>query len=122
MEPFPVPGPPRGGNEPDHLATAADRSGHRLALLDDQPIRLPAQTPFEARDLISDDRRLIFAKPKGRSSTFGHLCTQAEVAAEMFLRHGERSEAGVPPGSRAGAGDQIKSRCPTARAGRARAP
>jgi uncharacterized protein (TIGR04141 family) len=77
-----------GGNEPDYLATAARRSGQRLALLDDQPIRLPEQTPFEACDLISDDGRLVFAKQKGRSSTFSHLCTQAEVAAEMFLRHG----------------------------------
>lgn len=77
-----------GGNEPDYLATAAERSRHRLALLDDQPIRLPGQTPFEACDLISDDGRLVFAKQKGRSSTFSHLCTQAEVAAEMFLRHG----------------------------------
>ena len=72
----------RGGNEPDYLATAADRSGHRLALLDDQPIRLPP-TQFEACDLISDDGRLIFAKLKGRSSTFSHLFTQAEVAADV---------------------------------------
>jgi uncharacterized protein (TIGR04141 family) len=77
----------RGGTEPDYVRTAAVRSGDRLVMLDDTPIQLPGETPFEACDLSADGGRLVFAKQKGRSSTFSHLCTQAEVAAEMFLQH-----------------------------------
>jgi uncharacterized protein (TIGR04141 family) len=58
-----------------------------LVLLDDRPVRLPGETPFEACDLFTDDGRLVFGKMKGRSSTFSHLCTQADTTAEMFLQH-----------------------------------
>jgi uncharacterized protein (TIGR04141 family) len=78
----------RGGTEPNYVRTAPGRSRNRLVMLDDTPIQLPGETPFEACDLFADDGRLVFAKQKGRSSTFSHLCTQAEVAAEMFLQHG----------------------------------
>lgn len=83
----------RGGTEPDYLHNAGRRSGGRLVLLDDTPIRLPGEHPFEACDLFADDGRLVFAKLKGPSSTFSHLCTQAEVAAEMFLQHAAAREA-----------------------------
>jgi uncharacterized protein (TIGR04141 family) len=78
----------RGGTEPEYVQTAPTRSGDRLVMLDDRPVQLRGETPFEACDLFADDGRLVFAKQKGRSSTFSHLCTQAEVAAEMFLQHG----------------------------------
>lgn len=77
-----------GGTEPEYVRSAPERSNGRLVMLDDIPIRLPGETPFEACDLFTDDGRLVFAKQKGRSSTFSHLCTQAEAAAELFLRDG----------------------------------
>jgi uncharacterized protein (TIGR04141 family) len=75
----------QGGTERAYLEAAA--AGGRLALLDQRNIYLPNETPFEPCDLFSDDGRLVYAKLKGPSSTFSHLCTQAEAAAEMLLRH-----------------------------------
>lgn len=83
--PFPL---YQGGTERAYLE-AAVAEGDRLALLDQRNIYLPDQSPFEPCDLLTDDGRLVFAKLKGRSSTFSHLCAQAESAAEMFLRHSD---------------------------------
>jgi hypothetical protein len=56
---------------------------------------------FEACDLFAGDGRLVFGTMKGRSSTFSHLCTQADTAAEMFLQHapGVRRAAGADRGT-----------------------
>jgi uncharacterized protein (TIGR04141 family) len=89
--PFPSWG---GGTEPGYLATVEEpRSRGRMIVLDRRNIELAGQTPFEPCDLFTDDCRLVFAKVKGRSSTFSHLCTQAEVAAEMFLQHAAARDA-----------------------------
>jgi len=82
-----------GGTEPDYLQHAGERSHGRLLLLDEDPVRLPGETPFEVCDLLSDDRRLIFAKLKGRSSLFSHLAVQVETAAELLLRSEEARKA-----------------------------
>ncbi|PZS20885.1 MAG: hypothetical protein DLM60_07980 [Pseudonocardiales bacterium] len=88
--PFPSWG---GGTEPGYLATVEPRSRRRMVVLDRRNIELAGQTPFEPCDLFTDDGRLVFAKVKGRSSTFSHLCTQAEVAAELFLQHAAARDA-----------------------------
>jgi uncharacterized protein (TIGR04141 family) len=104
--PFPAWG---GGTEPAYLATVGPRSGQRLALLDRHNIELDGQTPFEPCDLFSDDGRLVFAKVKGRSSTFSHLCTQAETAAEMFLQHPAARDALLDKITAHGSGDAIEA-------------
>ncbi|MGD9988622.1 DUF6119 family protein [Pseudonocardia sp.] len=76
-----------GGTERNYLEYAVTDSDGRLALLDQRNITLEGETAFEPCDLISDDGRLVFGKLKGRSSTFSHLCTQAEAAAALLLRH-----------------------------------
>ncbi len=83
---FPFP-PYGGGTEPHYVKNAGRLSQGRLVMLDDAPIRLAGQSPFEVCDLFSDDRRLVFGKLKGRSAPFSHLCTQAETAAQMLQRH-----------------------------------
>lgn len=83
---FPFP-PYTGGTEPHYVKNAERLSQGRLVMLDDVPIRLEGQSPFEVCDLFADDRRLVFGKLKGRSAPFSHLCTQAETAAQMLLRH-----------------------------------
>lgn len=82
-----------GGTEPAYLANAYEDSGRRLLLVDDDPIRLPGETPFEVCDLLTDDRRLVFAKLKGRSSLFSHLATQVETSAEVLSRSPEARAA-----------------------------
>lgn len=82
-----------GSNEVDYLNTAVGRCEGRLALLDRMNITLPGQTPFEPCDLITDDGTLTFAKLKGRSSTFSHLCTQVVAAAEMLLQESAARDA-----------------------------
>lgn len=82
-----------GGSERNYLESAVGGSDGRLALLDRRNITLHGQSPFEPCDMISDDARLVFAKLKGRSPSFTYLCTQAEAAAAMFLRHAAARDA-----------------------------
>ena len=82
-----------GGTERPYLEEAVTSSGQRLALLDQRNITLEGQTAFEPCDLITDDGRLVFAKLKGPSATFSHLCAQAEASAAMFLRHAGARDA-----------------------------
>lgn len=82
---FPFP-PYEGGTEGRYLDQAITSWPRRLAKLDLRDTRLPGETPFETCDLFSDDMRLIFAKLKGRTNRFSHLCTQAETAAAVFKR------------------------------------
>nr|WP_238164603.1 DUF6119 family protein [Kribbella pittospori] len=76
----------RGGNEPDYLDAVKRSKNPRLAVIDRLNVKLPGETAFEACDLLTDEGTLTFAKMKGRSSTFSHLCTQAVVSAEMLVR------------------------------------
>jgi uncharacterized protein (TIGR04141 family) len=55
-------------------------------VLDRLNVKLSGESAFEDCDLSTDHGRLVFAKIKGRSATFGHLCTQAVVSAEMLVR------------------------------------
>ncbi|MFG1928547.1 DUF6119 family protein [Cryptosporangium sp. NPDC048952] len=80
---FPFP-PYRGGTEGTYNDTAPDVSGHRLAKLDRTNIVLPGQTAVEPCDLVTDDGTLVFVKPKGASSSFSHLSTQAITAATLY--------------------------------------
>jgi uncharacterized protein (TIGR04141 family) len=59
-------------------------------------------------DLVSAEPRLVFAKIKGRSSLFSHLCTQAETAAEMLKRSAAAREQLVERVARAGARPEIR--------------
>lgn len=81
--PFPL---YKGGTEGSYLDHAVDILPERLAKIDLRDIRLPGETAFETCDLFSDDMRLIYAKIKGPTSRFSHLCTQAETAATVFNR------------------------------------
>lgn len=76
----------RGGNEPDYLNAIKRSKNPRLAVLDRLNVKLPGESVFEACDVLTDEGTLVFAKIKGRSSTFSHLCTQAVVSAEMLVR------------------------------------
>ncbi|TDO56687.1 uncharacterized protein (TIGR04141 family) [Kribbella sp. VKM Ac-2571] len=76
----------QGGNEPDYLEEIKRSRNPRLAVLDRLNIKLPGESAFEACDVLTDEGMLVFAKMKGRSATFSHLCTQAVVAAEMLVR------------------------------------
>jgi uncharacterized protein (TIGR04141 family) len=72
------------GTEGAYLADAPIARPGRLAVLDRQNITLPRQTPFEPCDLVTDGGVLVCAKPKGRSSHFSHLATQAVTSAAML--------------------------------------
>lgn len=93
----------RGGTERPYLEAAVAGPGQRLAMLDQRNITLEGQTAFEPCDLITDDGRLVFAKLKGPSATFSHLCTQAEASAAMFLRHAAARDALLDKVAEAGA-------------------
>jgi uncharacterized protein (TIGR04141 family) len=76
----------QGGNEPDYLEEIKRSKNPKLAVLDRLNIKLPGESAFEACDVVTDEGTLVFAKMKGRSATFSHLCTQAVVSAEMLVR------------------------------------
>jgi uncharacterized protein (TIGR04141 family) len=76
----------QGGNEPDYLDAVKRSPNSRLAVLDRLNVKLPGESAFEACDLLTNEGTLVFAKMKGRSATFSHLCTQAVVSAEMLVR------------------------------------
>jgi uncharacterized protein (TIGR04141 family) len=75
----------------------------------DPGIELAGQTPFEPCDLFTDDGRLVFVKVQGPSSTFSHLCTQSEVAAEMFLQYAAARDALLNKITAQSPGDAIES-------------
>jgi uncharacterized protein (TIGR04141 family) len=110
--PFPL---YQGGTERAYLESATEKGAH-LALLDQRNIYLPNQSPFEPCDLLTDDGRLVFAKLKGRSSTFSHLCAQAESAAEMFLRHPAARDQLLDRVAEAGSTTEIETAATTAMA------
>ncbi len=82
---FPFP-PYTGGTEPEYLKNVVEKSGRRVAVMDQRNINLEGETPFEPCDIVTDDGLLVFAKLKGKSSLFSHLCTQAVSAAELLSR------------------------------------
>lgn len=75
-----------GGNEPGYLNSVVGRSGDRVALLDRKNITLPGETAFEPCDNVTDDGTMVFAKHKGKSALFSHLCTQVVASAELLFR------------------------------------
>jgi len=83
---YPFPDWP-GESERAYLEMVENTHSDEILMLDQRNIYLEDQTPFEPCDLLTTDKRLVFAKVKGRSSTFSHLCKQAELAAEMFVQH-----------------------------------
>jgi len=82
---FPYPGY-TGGNEPDYLSRRWRTARVGSPCSTGRNITLPGQTPFEPCDLVTDDGTLTFAKLKGRSSTFSHLCSQVIAATEMLIQ------------------------------------
>lgn len=98
----------RRTTEGAYLDDAPKDSGYRLAELDERNIRLPGQTPFEPCDLVTDGGTLVFAKPKGKSSHFSHLGTQAAAsiavlrnvpaARDAFLQRVREATTSIPNG------------------------
>jgi uncharacterized protein (TIGR04141 family) len=89
---FPFP-PYTSGTENDYLKNAVKHGAGRLALLDRTSIILPGQKSFEPCDLVTDEGTLVFAKPKGQSSSFSHLCTQVMTSAILFRESDVAREA-----------------------------
>jgi uncharacterized protein (TIGR04141 family) len=92
-----------GGTEPAYLVAAARTS---ISVLDRTGIYLAGESQFEPCDLVTHDGRLVYAKLKGKSGPFSHLCNQALVAAGLLKKSGEAREKFLERLSGAGPSDE----------------
>jgi ppGpp synthetase/RelA/SpoT-type nucleotidyltranferase len=74
--------------------TSVAHSDARFLLLDRSLIRIPkSEGRFEACDLLGPNDELIHVKRARNSASFGHLCNQALVSAEILLRFPDARQA-----------------------------
>jgi uncharacterized protein (TIGR04141 family) len=72
-------------SEQDYNKRAADSSGGRFVLLDQELIQSVSRGRVEVCDLYSRDRQFVHVKRYSSSSVLSHLFSQGVVSAQLFL-------------------------------------
>lgn len=108
-QPSPVTLPrwPNRWTEAEYNASVV-HSDARFILLDKILLRIPkSEGRFEACDLLGPNDELIHVKRARSSSSFGHLCNQALISAEILLRFPEARMAFAEVVRNRGAGREM---------------